>query len=365
MRYKIGVIGLKGLPAFGGAATVGENIINELKNEYQFTVYAVSSHTSHEGQQEGYYQIVFKKFFFKKFNIFFYYLKSAFHSLFRAKYDIIHIHHTDGAIIIPLLRLKYPVIITSHAQPQINDKWPGMVKLFFRISEKIALRFANKITAVSILLVRTYQQMTSRKIYYIPNGINLNQKISKEPVIKEDYIMFSAGRIIPLKGLHILLQAMHHIELNQKLLVIGDLEQMPSYKEEILRLSEGINIEFIPLIKEKPVLLNYVKHAIFFVFPSYNENMSLMLLEAAFTKTPLICSDIPANTDIFNEDEVLFFKTNDIDDLSKKIIFAFGNPEVLKTKANKAYCKVEVDYNWIKIAGLYTALYNELILRNY
>ena len=29
-KTKIAVIGLKGLPAFGGAATVGENIIREL-----------------------------------------------------------------------------------------------------------------------------------------------------------------------------------------------------------------------------------------------------------------------------------------------------------------------------------------------
>ena len=30
-KLKIAVIGLKGLPAFGGAATVGENIIEQLK----------------------------------------------------------------------------------------------------------------------------------------------------------------------------------------------------------------------------------------------------------------------------------------------------------------------------------------------
>ena len=41
-KPKIAVIGLKGLPAFGGAATVGENIINQLKDNYQFFVYSTS-----------------------------------------------------------------------------------------------------------------------------------------------------------------------------------------------------------------------------------------------------------------------------------------------------------------------------------
>ena len=45
-KKKIAVIGLKGLPAFGGAATVGENIIEQLKDKYEFTVYSTSSHTS-------------------------------------------------------------------------------------------------------------------------------------------------------------------------------------------------------------------------------------------------------------------------------------------------------------------------------
>ena len=43
---KIAVIGLKGLPAFGGAAAVGESLINKLKNEYNFTVLSTASHTS-------------------------------------------------------------------------------------------------------------------------------------------------------------------------------------------------------------------------------------------------------------------------------------------------------------------------------
>ena len=74
-KPKIGIIGLKGLPAFGGAATVGENLISIMHNEYDFTVYSVASHTNRKGIQNGYYQIVVNQFFIKKLNIFFYYFK--------------------------------------------------------------------------------------------------------------------------------------------------------------------------------------------------------------------------------------------------------------------------------------------------
>jgi len=59
---KIAVIGLKGLPAYGGAAAVGENLINNLRGKYDFTVYSISSHTNLKtGKYNGYNQIVFKK----------------------------------------------------------------------------------------------------------------------------------------------------------------------------------------------------------------------------------------------------------------------------------------------------------------
>ena len=45
-KKKIAVIGLKGLPAFGGTANGGENIIEQLSDKYYFTVYSILSHSS-------------------------------------------------------------------------------------------------------------------------------------------------------------------------------------------------------------------------------------------------------------------------------------------------------------------------------
>ena len=79
-KRKIAVIGLKGLPAYGGAATVGENIINQLKNDFIFTVYAVETHVKDKNYNLV-KQIVFKAFPIKKLNVFAYYLKSTFQVL--------------------------------------------------------------------------------------------------------------------------------------------------------------------------------------------------------------------------------------------------------------------------------------------
>ena len=113
-KKRIAIIGLKGLPSFGGAAAVGENILEQLKSDYDFTIYSISSHTNMKtGRYKDIRQIVFKQLPIKKFNIPFYYFLSAIHCLF-CNYDLVHLHHSDWSIIMFILRLKHKVLLTSH-----------------------------------------------------------------------------------------------------------------------------------------------------------------------------------------------------------------------------------------------------------
>jgi glycosyltransferase involved in cell wall biosynthesis len=268
VKKKVAIIGLKGLPAFGGAATVGENLIENLKDKYNFYVYSIETHTKRFAENDGFIQIVFNQFPIKKLNIFIYYCKSAVHCL-KNNYDLIHLHHIDGAFIIPILKLKYKIITTSHAQTYLSEKWPAYIKLFFRINERIMLKFSDKVTAVSLQLTNYYESNSSREIFYIPNGINPNIKVDHSPLERNRYLLFAAGRIIPLKGLHTLMSAMKILGNQEDLLVIGDLGQMPAYKQKILEMAKDIEVTFMGLIKNKSVLLNYVRHCILFIFPSY------------------------------------------------------------------------------------------------
>ena len=124
MKKKIAVIGLKGVPAYVGAGTVGENIIDQLKHKFDFYVYATSSHTKHKsGNLNGYYQKVFRAIPFKKLNAFWYYLISALHARFKGEYDLIHIHNSFAAFTIGILKNKYPVVLTTHGGFNVVDKW--------------------------------------------------------------------------------------------------------------------------------------------------------------------------------------------------------------------------------------------------
>ena len=360
-KQKIAVIGLKGLPAFGGAATVGENIIECLKDTYDFTVYATSSHTSSKGMVNGYRQFVFKKLPIKRIDIFYYYLMSALHAVFVKKYDLIHLHHIDGAFILFILRLRYKIVSTSHARSYTRDKWNAFERFYFRINERIYLSLSNVLTVVSLELQKAYTPRTRKKIHYIPNGTKIDIQVRDVNTIdEEDYVLFAAGRIMAAKGCHILLEALNKIKYKGRVLVIGDLNQIPKYKAKVLKLASSLNVKFIDLIRDKALLMAFIKKSRLFVFPSSKEAMSIMLLEAATMKAQMVCSDIPENKAVFNEEEVLFFKTDDPDDLAEKFSWAIDHLEVMKSKAEKAYKRLETEYQWSSISENYHKLFQDL-----
>ena len=95
---KIVVIGLKGIPAQGGAAAVGENLINNLKNHYNFTVLGISSHCD-KNFFDGYNQIIFDSFMSGGINTFFYYIRSLI--MYFNNYDLVLLNHAESGFITP------------------------------------------------------------------------------------------------------------------------------------------------------------------------------------------------------------------------------------------------------------------------
>jgi glycosyltransferase involved in cell wall biosynthesis len=361
MRNKrIAVIGLKGLPAFGGAATVGENIIEQLKEKYDFTVYSVESHTKLKtGQQDGFYQIVFRSFSNKKLNTLFYYIRSMLHAIIIGNYDLVHLHHRDASFIIPVLRLKYKLILTTHGT-QLNEisKWEKL-SWFFNAQLRYFARFANRIIAVSKTDQRNLKIIYNLESRYIPNGVPLGVKILEPDY--NGYIFFSAGRIMYSKGAHLLLEALNEIGYKGKVLIAGSMDHESLYSEYLIKFSKKLDITFLGLIKDKSILLGFLKNSRIFVFPTFNESMSMMLLEAVSVKVPIIASDIMPNKDIFNPKEMVFFENKSLSDLIKKLNWALKNSKAIERMALNAYRRAVKVYNWNAIGICYSKEYDLLL----
>ncbi len=364
MKKKIAIIGAKGLPARDGISSVVESYIKYLTDKYEFTIFCTEAYTERKsGSYDGYKEVVLDKIKNIRLNTLWYYIKAVWRILFCEKYDLIHFHHCDSAFLFPLVRIKYgkKVVVTTHgAFTKINDKWEKY-KWYFLLQYRLFLRIAPYLTSVSKNEQKKTKNILGRYSEFIPNGVNLKEEISDNDVGK-DYLFFSAGRIMAIKGLDVMLEALHKINYTGKIIIAGDITFAPQkFKDRIFKLSEGLDVSFLGLIIDKSLLYRYLRNAKLFIFPSNAETMSVQLLEAASMQVPIVASDIVENTDVFSEDEVLFFKTDDSEDLAKKIEYAFANEEQMQQKSKRAYQTLKDNYSWAVIAEKYSEVYQRVL----
>ena len=357
-KPQIAVIGLKGLPAHGGAATVGQKIVDELTDRVQFTIYATANNAE-DHLYNGHKQIIVPSFGKGGINTLIYYALSALHVLFFGNYRLVHLHHYSSGFIAPLLSLKCKVITTFHGIPRTADpKFGRLTNVFLRKNLDWSVIFSNTIISVSKPDIGELKVMYSKhgqKFQFVPNGM---ENVEMPQVDPKDHLVFAAGRIYDIKGLHLILEAMHQMVSPPKLVVIGNLDHSMQYKALIEKLANGLQVEFVGMIKDKALLYSKIKEAKSFIFPSLTEAMSMMLLEVASLKVPIIASDIPANKAVFSEQEVLYFQSDNSTDLLEKIETMISRPEIAENKVELAFQTLKKRHNWNKIADSYYKLYN-------
>jgi glycosyltransferase involved in cell wall biosynthesis len=366
--HKIAVIGLKGLPSAGGAASVGESLVFNLLplSKYIFTIYLMKSKTNVKilpsSKVVNYVVIndVFLTGFGKVISPVYYYTYSAIHSLFYSNYDLVHIHHRDSGFVLPFLAIKYKIMVTLHGT-RLTDKWVKYSKVFY-ILDRLVVKYSSIVTSVSEI---NYSKIYSgkNKPYHIPNGVEdyYKYKSTSESKYKKPIICFSAGRILETKGLHILLESVTENNIDCEIWVIGNIDFNSKYGIKIRNLSKKTNCCFFGMIYDKETLLKTIAQSTIFVYPSYIEAMSMMLLEVASLGIPIICSDIGENKNIFSCDEVLFFESESIANLSRKIKLALQSPHLMHNRCLMARRKVKESHNWNNIAKIYSNAYQKLL----
>lgn len=144
----------------------------------------------------------------------------------------------------------------------------------------------------------------------------------------EDWVFMFLGRLNKEKGVEDLIHAFDQIKTNlgQKLVLVGhDEENIINLNNEIIKRNKIIYIPFT----EKPEEI--IQACDTFCLPSYREGFGLSVIEASSLSKPIICSDIYGLKDtIIDHKTGIRHKSKNIDDLTKKLVFALENKELLK-----------------------------------
>ncbi|KQW86991.1 hypothetical protein ASC84_14355 [Acinetobacter sp. Root1280] len=194
----------------------------------------------------------------------------------------------------------------------------------------------------------------------IPNGRTIYpQEISSidfEAIkkFKKNYICIgTCTRVIKLKGHIQILNALSYLK-NYCFILVGDGDYLNFLKKEAENL--GISDRCLFLGK-KTNAIDYIKYFDIYSQTSFSESISIALLEAAALKKAIVCSNIPANRDVFSNKEVSFFEVNNVGKLIEAIDRAASFKELFQENVYKRY---KLNYTAEVMAATYYELYKSL-----
>lgn len=296
-------------------------------------------------------------------------------------YDIIHSHYWLSALIgIDLSRyLNINNVVTFHTLAEIKNQTYGQEKesIIRSNKEKEIVINTNSIivsTFHEFEVLIQYHQANSSMVNVIPPGVDLSlfNPLSMSNSIKQlgldkHPIILYVGRIDPIKGLPVLIEAMKYLkgDNHPKLLIIGDnTTQNVTTKKALDLISEYELKEHITFIGpiEQNLLPLYYNAASLCVIPSHYESFGLVALEAMACKTTVIGTKVPGLESIIEDHHNgVLVEVNSPMKLAGAIEELLSNNQLNLVLAENGYNK-STNMTWDSSALQISKVYRDLIL---
>ena len=279
------------------------------------------------------------------------------------RYDVVHFHAEGpcAALWIPKLFGK-KCIATVHGLDWQREKWgKGFASKYIKFGEKVLAKYADEVIVLSESAADYFRETYQRDTVIIHNGIQRPTRrdakliTEKYGLHKGEYIAV-VSRLTAEKGIHYLIDAFQQISTEKKLVIAGDTSDTDDYVRMLKEKAAGnSNIIFMGFVSGE-MLDELYSNAYFMVLPSDLEGMSLCLLEALAYKNALLCSDIPENTSVA-EDQAIYFQKGNVSDLAEKLQCLCDDSNVVERYKSGADEFVLKKYNWQDVAKSTCELY--------
>jgi L-malate glycosyltransferase len=266
-------------------------------------------------------------------------------------YDIIHTNGIRPDLFAFINRKKIKChISTIHnfVFADLSFTYNRIISWFFGNVWLMLWRRADKLICVSDTMKEYYSKwFPESKLEVIYNGITEPDDSQKpdidiinaiEAYHKNGYnVIGSAAILTKRKGIDQLLYMVKEVN-DIALVVIGNGKELKNLKMMAEKLSIADRCFFCGF---RSNAVNYFRYFDLFIVPSRSEGFGLALIEAVQQKVPVICSDISVFKELFNDDEVTFFKLDD----RGSLLAAFRTAQDIGTsKINLAYSRYQSEY---------------------
>ncbi len=241
-----------------------------------------------------------------------------------------------------------------HTLSQVEYKTPWR---FWRYTIPFIEKYAAKDLPACVVLSKkaqktlcTHFSFQSHTVLQCKNGVDYQLfKPDEHFVTDQVFTVLTAGRFIPRKRFHLLIQAFAIFAENRpetQLIIAGDGE----LKSELKNLAQSLNISnqvFFPGMMNSGAMIKLYRKASIFVFPSKAEGMPMAVLEAQSSGLPVIIGDFDTSEDlVINRQTGFIIKQDDPEIWKKAIEKLYQSPELRYRIARDARKRILKQFSW-------------------
>ena len=298
-------------------------------------------------------------------------------------YELLHSHYwLSGRVALRLQeRWGLPHVTMFHTLGEVKNRariTEREAPLRIQVEQRLAGQ-ADRIVCASQhekhLLARLYDADPDR-IAVVPCGVDLDlfrpqdkeaaRRALGPPLAGDERIILFVGRIEPLKGIDILINAVAQLgdESDFHVLIVGgdkrSRQQVSHLQELASDLGIGERVCFLGAVDHEQLPL-YYNAADVCVVPSYYESFGLVALEAMACGTPVVASRVGGLTGTVRDGETGYLISwRCPEPFAERLELLLGN-EALRRRFGEAAREVVGRYRWANVAEAVVGLYRELL----
>ncbi len=360
MKKQVAIIGTVGVPAnYGGFETLTENLIEDLNEDYDITVYCSGKRYQKQERKASYKNARLKYLPFNANGIqsIPYDTLSILHALFYA--DVLLILGVAGAWILPFVRwfTNKKIIISIDGIEWKRDKWNLLAKWYLFWAEGLAVRYSH-IDISDNEAIQDYTAMRygtlSRIIEYGADHtikvLPTEEDTAEFPFLSGKYA-FKVCRIEPENNVHTILEAFSLLP-TQKLVMVGNWDNSEYGRGVREQYGTCDNIILLDPIYDQRKLDVLRGNASLYIHGHSAGGTNPSLVEAMYLGLPIIAYGVAYNK-VTTQYKALYFRS--LEDL-KTLIQKASQKNLAQVAANMKTV-AEKRYTW----GLISEKYNYLI----
>jgi len=172
------------------------------------------------------------------------------------------------------------------------------------------------------------------KVMFMPH-INSSLLVYKSSISRNNYRVIFLGRVVPRKGVHILIKAFYNVkaQIPEAKLVIAGPED-PEYKEKLMKLVEKLSIVndamFVGSVSEEEKI-RLITTSRVFCLPALADYHPIVLIEAQALGIPVIASKVGAIPEIvINKKTGILVEPGNVDETAKAIVTLLTDEKLWK-----------------------------------